>query len=139
LKQYYNDDNKFKDIYIKTLEEYNEELNILNENYKDLNQIHKELISKKPNEIIDPKITNENHLKEINNIFEIVDNLYNYISENIKEPKLNKIIKKDYTYNDYKNYLAKEIDINTILKLNKEKIIKLENDFKLTFSKQQKL
>ena len=139
LKQYYNDDNKFKDIYIKTLEEYNEELNILNKNYKDLNQTHKELISKKPNEIIDPKITNENHLKEINNIFEIVDNLYNYISENIKEPKLNKIIKKDYTYNDYKNYLAKEIDINTILKLNKEKIIKLENDFKLTFSKQQTL
>jgi DNA repair exonuclease SbcCD ATPase subunit len=139
LKQYYNDDNKFKDIYIKTLEEYNEELNILNENYKDLNQTHKELISKKSNEIIDPKITNENHLKEINNIFEIVDNLYNYISENIKEPKLNKIIKKNYTYNDYKKYLAKEIDINTILKLNKEKITKLENDFKLTFSKQQTL
>ena len=139
LKQYYNDDNKFKDIYIKTLEEYNEELNILNEKYKDLNQKHKELISKKPNEIIDPKITNENHLKEINNIFEIVDNLHNYISENIKEPKLNKIIKKNYTYNDYKKYLAKDIDINTILKLNKEKIIKLENDFKLTFSKQQTL
>jgi exonuclease SbcC len=139
LKQYYNDDNKFKDIYIKTLEEYNEELNILNDKYKDLNETHKELISKKPNEIIDPKITNENHLKKINNIFEIVDNLYNYISENIKEPKLNKIIKKNYTYNDYKKYLAKEIDINTILKLNKEKIIKLENDFKLTFSKQQTL
>jgi exonuclease SbcC len=139
LKQYFNNDNNFKDTYIKTLEEYNEELNILNENYKDLNQTHKDLISKKPNEIIDPKITNENHLKEINNIFEIVDNLHKYISENIKEPKLNKIIKKDYTYNDYKKYLAKEIDINTILKLNKEKIIKLENDFKLTFSKQQTL
>jgi len=40
LKQYYNDDNKFKDIYIKTLEEYNEELNILNEKYKDFNQKH---------------------------------------------------------------------------------------------------
>jgi hypothetical protein len=52
---------------------------------------------------------------------------------------LNKIIKKNYTYNDYKKYLAKEIDINTILKLNKEKITKLENDFKLTFSKQQTL
>jgi exonuclease SbcC len=139
LKHYYNDDNKFKDIYIKTLEEYNEEVNILNEKYKDLNQKHKEIISKKPNEIIDPKITNENHLKKINNIFELVDNLHKYISENIKEPKLNPIIKKDYTYNDYKKYLEKEIDINKKLKLNKEKIIKLENDFKLTFSKQQTL
>ena len=139
LKQYYNDHNKFKDTYIKTVEEYNEELYILNENYKDLNQKHKEIISKKPNEIIDPKITNENHLKEINNIFEIVDNLHKYISENIKEPNLNPIIKEYYTYNDYKKYLEKEIEINKKIKLNKEKIIKLEKDFKLTFSKQQTL
>ena len=140
LKQYSNDDdNKFKDTYIKTLEEYKEELDILNEKYIDLNEKHKEIISKKPNEIIDPKITNEKHLKEINNIFEIVDNLYKYISENIKEPKLNTIINKEYTYNDYIKYLEKEIEINKKLKLNKEKLIKLENDFKVIFSKQQTL
>ena len=140
LKQYSNDDdNKFKDTYIKTLEEYKEELDILNEKYIDLNEKHKEIISKKPNEIIDPKITNEKHLKEINNIFEIVDDLHKYISENIKEPKLNSIIKKEYTYNNYKKYLEKEIEINKKLKLNKEKLIKLENDFKVIFSKQQTL
>ena len=137
LKQYLNDDIKFKDTYIKTLEEYKDELNILNENYKDLNEKHKEIINIKQIEIIDPKITNENHLKEINKIFETVDDLHKYISENIKEPKLNSIIKKEYTYNNYKKYLEKEIEINKKLKLNKEKIIKLENDFKLTFSKQQ--
>ena len=137
LKQYLNDDIKFKDTYIKTLEEYKYELNILNENYKDLNEKHKEIINIKQIEIIDPKITNENHLKEINKIFETVDDLHKYISENIKEPKLNSIIKKEYTYNNYKKYLEKEIEINKKLKLNKEKIIKLENDFKLTFSKQQ--
>jgi len=37
LKQYFNADNNFKDTYIKTLEEYNEELKILNEKYKDDN------------------------------------------------------------------------------------------------------
>ena len=137
LKQYLNDDIKFKDTYIKTLEEYKDELNILNENYKDLNEKHKEIINIKQIEIIDPKITNENHLKEINKIFETVDDLHKYISENIKDPKLNSIIKKEYTYNNYKKYLEKEIEINKKLKLNKEKIIKLENDFKLTFSKQQ--
>jgi len=134
LKQYenINDD-------IKTLDEYECELKILNEKYKDLNQKHKDIINKKPNEIIDPKITNENHLKEINKIFATIDDLYNYISVNIKETKLNSIIKKDYTYNDYKNYLEKEFNINTKLKLNKEKLLKLENDFKLIFSKQQLL
>lgn len=137
LKQYLNDDIKFKDTYIKTLEEYKDELNILNENYKDLNEKHKEIINIKQIEIIDPKITNENHLKEINKIFETIDDLHKYISENIKEPKINSIIKKEYTYNNYKKYLEKEIEINKKLKLNKEKIIKLENDFKLTFSKQQ--
>ena len=137
LKQYLNDDIKFKDTYIKTLEEYKDELNILNETYKDLSEKHKEIINIKQIEIIDPKITNENHLKEINKIFETVDDLHKYISENIKEPKLNSIIKKEYTYNNYKKYLEKEIEINKKLKLNKEKIIKLENDFKLTFSKQQ--
>ena len=139
LKQYLNDDIKFKDTYIKSLEEYKDELNILNETYKDLTEKHKEIINIKPNEIIDPKITNENHLKEINKIFETVDELHKYISENIKEPKLNSKIKKEYTYNDYKKYLEKEIEINKKLKLNKERIIKLENDFKLTFSKQQTL
>ena len=139
LKQYFNDDDKFKDTYIKTLEEYKDELNILNETYKDLTEKHKEIINIKQIEIIDPKITNENHLKEINKIFETVDDLHKYISENIKEPKLNLKIKKEYTYNDYKKYLEKGIEINKKLKLNKEKIIKLENDFKLTFSKQQTL
>jgi len=143
LKQYLNDDNKFKDIYIKTLEEYNDELKILNENYKNLNEKHKEIISIKPNEIIDPKITNENHLKEINKIFETIDDLHKYIRENIKETKLDinlkSKIKKEINYNDYINYLEKENNINKKLKLNKEKIIKLENDFKLTFSKQQTL
>jgi len=139
LKQYLNDDDKFKDTYIKTLEEYKDELNILNETYKDLTEKHKEIINIKQIEIIDPKITNENHLKEINKIFETVDDLHKYISENIKEPKLNSIIKKEYTYNNYKKYLEKEIEINKKIKLNKERIIKLENDFKLTFSKQQTL
>ena len=139
LKQYLNDDIKFKDTYIKTLEEYKDELNILNETYKDLSEKHKEIINIKQIEIIDPKITNENHLKEINKIFETVDDLHKYISENIKEPKLNLKIKKEYNYNDYKKYLEKGIEINKKLKLNKERIIKLENDFKLTFSKQQTL
>jgi len=143
LKQYLNDDNNFKDTYIKTLEEYKDELNTLNEKYKELNEKYKEIISIKPNEIIEPKITFENHIKEINKKFEIVDNLHKYISENIKEArldiKLNTIIKKDYSYNDYIKYLEKEVDINKKLKLNKEKLIKLENNFSLTFSKQQTL
>jgi exonuclease SbcC len=143
LKQYFNDDDKFKDTYIKTLEEYKDELNILNEKYKNLNEKHKEIINIKQIEIIDPKITNENLLKEINKIFETVDDLHKYISENIKETildiNLKSKIKKEYTYNNYKKYLEKEIEINKKLKLNKEKIIKLENDFKLTFSKQQTL
>jgi len=139
LKQYLNDDIKFKDTYIKNLEEYKDELNILNEKYKVLIEKHKEIINIKTIEVIDPKITNKNHLKEINKIFETVDDLHKYISENIKEPKINLKIKKEYTYNNYKKYLEKEIDINKKLKLNKEKIIKLENDFKLKFSKQQTL
>jgi len=134
LKQYEKDDINFK-----TLEEYEDELKILHENYKILNDKHKEIINNKPNEIIDPKILKENHLKEINNIFENVEDLYNYISANIKEKKQINKIKEQYNYIDYKKYLEKEIDINKKLKLNKEKIIKLENDFKLSFSKQQTL
>ena len=139
LKQYINDEDKFKDIYIKSLEEYKDELKKLNEKYNDLNNKHKEIINNKPNEVTDPKISIENHLKEINKIFETVDDLYNYISENIKETIINNIITKEYNYSDYKKYLEKEIEINKKIKLNKEKIIKLENDFKLTFSKQQTL
>jgi hypothetical protein len=139
LKQYYNDDNKFKDIYIKTFEEYEDELKILNEHYINLNEKHKDIINNKPNDIIDPKISKEHQLKEINKIFETVDDLYHYISANIKETKLTNKIKEHYTYNDYKKYLEKEIEINKQIKLNKDKIIKLENDFKLTFSKQQTL
>jgi exonuclease SbcC len=134
LKQYEKDDINFK-----TLEEYEDELKILHENYKILNDKHKEIINNKPNEIIDPKILKENHLKEINNIFENIEDLYNYISVNIKETKLTNKIKEQYNYIDYKKYLEKEIDINKKLKLNKEKLLKLENDFKLSFSKQQTL
>ena len=137
LKQYENDDINLKDV--KILDEYEKELIILKEKYKDLNEKHKEIIDNKENIIDDPKISNENHLKEINKIFENIEDLYNYISANIKETKLTDTIKKDYTYNDYKTYLEKEIDINKKLKLNKEKLLKLENDFKLIFSKQQSL
>jgi exonuclease SbcC len=137
LKQYENDDINLKEI--KTLEEYEDELIISNEKYKILNEKHKEIISKKPNEINDPKISNENHLKEINKIFENIDDLYNYISENIKETRKNNTIKEQKTYNDYKKYLEKEIEINNKLKLYKDKIIKLENDFKIIFTKQQTL
>jgi len=134
LHQYENiDDN------IKTLEEYEDELKILNEHYKNLDEKHKDIINNKPNDIIDPKISKEHQLKEINKIFETVDDLYHYISANIKETKLTNKIKEHYTYNDYKKYLEKEIEIYNQIKLNKDKIIKLENDFKLTFSKQQLL
>jgi exonuclease SbcC len=137
LKQYMNhdfhhDDNNDNDI--KCLED---ELKLLNEKYKDLNDTHKELINNKPTEITNPKITKEDHLKEINKIYDTIDDLYNYILTNIKETRVrNKI---DKCYNDYKKLLEREKDIENINKLNKEKIIKLENDFKLTFSKQQTL
>jgi len=137
LKQYKNDDINLKDV--KILDEYEQELIILKEKYKDLNEKHKEIIDNKENIIDDPKISNENHLKEINKIFENIDDLYNYISGNIKEIKLTNTIKKYYTYNDYKTYLEKEIKIEINKQLNKEKLLKLENDFKLIFSKQQNL
>jgi exonuclease SbcC len=137
LKHYENDDINLKDV--KILDEYEKELIILKEKYKDLNEKHKEIIDNKENIIDDPKISNENHLKEINKIFENIDDLYNYISGNIKEIKLTNTIKKDYTYNDYKTYLEKEIKIEINKQLNKEKLLKLENDFKLIFSKQQNL
>ena len=140
LKQYMNHDENNDENHddnnndIKCLED---ELKLLNEKYKDLNDKHKELINNKPTEITDPKITKEDHLKEINKIYETIDDLYNYISTNIKETRVkNKI---DKCYNDYKKLLEREKDIENINKLNKEKIIKLENDFKLTFSKQQTL
>ena len=41
LKQYENDDNKFKDIYIRSLEEYKDELKLLNCTYKELDNKHK--------------------------------------------------------------------------------------------------
>ena len=137
LKQYENDDINLKDV--KILEEYEKELKVLKEKYTNLNEKHKEIINNKQNTIDDPKISNENHLKEINKIFENIDDLYNYISENIKEQKLTNTIKKHYTYNDYKTYLEKEIKIEIIKQLNKEKLLKLENDFKIVFSKQQHL
>ena len=143
LKQYENDDNKFKDIYIKSLEEYKDELKLLNCTYKELDNKHKNIISKKPNDLNDPKISKEAIMKNIKEIFENVDDLHKYISLNIKESrldsKLNSKIKTTYTYGDYKKCRMKEEEINKKLKLNKEKLIKLENDFKLTFSKQQTL
>ena len=135
LKQYSKYDINFTN---KSLEEYKDELDLLNEKYKNLDERHKEIIDNKPNEIADPKISKENQLKEINKIFKSIDELHIYISTNVKETIVN-TINKQYTYNDYKKYLEKEIEINKKLKLNKEKIIKLENDFKLTFTKQQTL
>ena len=66
LKQYENDDNKFKDIYIKSLEEYKDELKLLNYTYKELDNKHKNIISKKPNELNDPKISKEDNIKNPN-------------------------------------------------------------------------
>ena len=154
LKQYMNYDNDYDDNNhddydnndIKCLED---ELKLLNEKYKDLNDKHKELINNKPTEIIDPKITKEDHLKEINKIYDTIDDLFNYISTNIKETRIkNKIDNdnndndndnNDYDNNNYKKLLERENEIENINKLNKEKIINLENDFKLTFLKQQTL
>ena len=133
LKQYMNHENDCNND-IKCLED---ELKLLNEKYKDLNDKHIELINNKPTEITDPKITKEDHLKVINKIYDKIDDLYNYISTNIKDSKIkNKI---DKCYNDYIKLLEREKEIENINKLNKEKIIKLDNDFKLTFSKQQTL
>ena len=115
LKQYFNDDDKFKDIYIKTLEEYKDELNILNETYKDLTEKHKEIINIKQIEIIDPKITNENHLKEINKIFETVDDLHKYISETLKI-KNKPDITISYKTSSIINKEIKKINIKELLK-----------------------
>ena len=139
LKQYMNHDHDNDNDCNYDNKCLEDELKILNEKYKVLNDKHKELINNKPTEITDSKITNEDHLKEINKIYETIDDLYNYISTNIKETRVKNKIDKCYTYNDYKKLLQRENEIENINKLNKEKIIKLENDFKLTFSKQQTL
>jgi len=137
LKQYQNcniDNNNNK-----SLEECKNEIISLNDIYISTDIKLKDIINKKPIEIKNPKISKETVIKNIKELFISIDDLQTYINTNVKE--LTQNINTDFklTYDDYKLILIKEIEINKSLKLNKQKIINLENDFKLSFSKQQTL
>ena len=119
---------------------YNDaELKILKINFNELELLLKDIISKQPTKINDPKITKDEHLKSLHNIYNSVDDLNDYISTHSKELKLKTSAKIKTTYNDYKKILEKESILENKIKLNKDKIAKLEIDFKTIFKKQQDL
>jgi len=133
LKQFNNYENKNEINYTE------KDLELLKLNYNDLELSLKNIISKQPTKVNDPKITKDEHLKLVHTIYTSVDDLNTYISKHPKYTKLKTKSEIKTCYDNYNKVLEKEIILNDKIKLHKDKLAKLEIDFKTTFKKQQDL
>ena len=112
-------------------------LSLLKDEYLEIQNKEKDLILTKPSYSINHLIDKEDLLKQISNIFINIDELKEHYS-NIKHTntfETNEI--NTINYNQYKNLLLEKTNLETNLELTKTKIISLENDFQITFKKQQ--
>jgi len=137
LKNYLEQDNKFKTN--ENIEELENKITILNDEYKTLELYEKELISNKPIKIEKPKINKDIILSEIKLLY-TNDNFKDFVlSLNIKQSSNNTIIinNNSLTYDEYSKLLDDVKTLEEIIKKSKDKLLLLENDFNLTFTKQQ--
>jgi exonuclease SbcC len=131
---------QFNNYEIKNKTNYTEkDLELLKSNYYNLELLLKDTISKQPIKVNDPIITKDAHLKVVYTIYTSVDDLNAYISTHLKDTKLKTKLEIKTSYDNYKQFLEKELILKDKIKLNSNKLVKLENDFKITFKKQQDL
>jgi DNA repair exonuclease SbcCD ATPase subunit len=135
LKHYLND-TKFKTFENIDIIELENTITILNNEYKILELYEKELISNKPLKIKKPTINKHKILSEINLLYNNQSNFKDFIlSLNII--KSSNISKTTITYDQYNELLININNLEEIIKNNKDKLLLLEKDFNLIFTKQQ--
>ena len=135
LKHYLND-TKFKTYENIDIIELENTITILNNEYKILELYEKELISDKPLKIKKPTINKHKILSEINLLYNNQSNFKDFIlSLNII--KSSNISKTTITYDQYNELLININNLEEIIKNNKDKLLLLEKDFNLIFTKQQ--
>ncbi len=120
-------------------------LNLLKEEYSNIENKEKDLILIKPSNANNNSINKEELLKQILKIFISIEEFKEYKS-NIKLIKTNEINDINQlsenniiNYNDYKKQLIEKTNLEKNLEIAGKKIILLEKDFQTTFKKQQTL
>ena len=118
-------------------------LSSLETRLRDLYNEKQLLISSKPETIIKPIKDEKECIIEINKYYKSIDQLYNYISNHIKDVNVsvnvnvNVNVKKMITYDNYIINENEIINLEELINKNKNELYVIETKFKLCFKKQQ--
>jgi len=142
-----NDEENFLKSYLIDYNDFNNEIDInelqlkINNLQNDKNKYEKDkndLINIKPENVIKCLITKDKCIHEINKYYNSIDDLFTFIQNN------NKLLSSDTTtisniisFNQYNINLKRLKELNDLIQFNNKKLLKLDNDFKLCFKKQQ--
>ena len=135
-----NDNESLCEVNIEKIEKELKELKIEKENYE---KTKNELIENKPENVDKCLITKEECIQEILKYYKSVDDLYNYIKNNNKKSD---VISLEYSnsngdiiYDEYIINIKKINDLKSLIEIDNKKLLKLEDEFKKCFKKQQEI
>ena len=94
------------------------------------------LINIKPEKVDECLIIKDECIDKINKLYETIEDFYSFIGCHNKQ-LLSGCISEVITYNEYNINVKKIKELNELVELNNKKLLKLDNDFKLCFKKQQ--
>jgi len=132
-------DTKFKTYENIDINELENTITILNNEYKTLELYERELISNKPLKEKKPTIKKDKILSEINILYNKDDFKDFVLSLNIiKSSNINNKTNDNLlTYDEYNKLVIDITNLEETIKINKEKLLLLEKDFNLIFNKHQ--
>ena len=142
-----NDEEKFLKSYLNDYKTDDNEidLNKLKSTIKELvdtkNRYEKDkndMIIIKPEKVIKSLITKDKCIDEINKLYDSIEDFYSFIGCHNKQ-LLSGCISNIITYNEYNINIKRLKELNELVELNNKKLLKLDNDFKLCFKKQQEI
>ena len=140
-----NDEEKFLKSYLNDYKTDDNEidLNKLKLTIKELietkNRYEKDkndMIIIKPEKVVKSLITKDKCLDEIKKLYDSIEDFYSFIGCHNKQ-LLSGCISNVITYNEYNINIKRLKELNELVELNNKKLLKLDNDFKLCFKKQQ--
>ncbi len=140
-----NDEEKFLKSYLNDYKDVEKEIDLnklelsikkLQENKIKYEKDKNELIIIKPEKVDECLIIKDECIDKINKLYETIEDFYSFIGCHNKQ-LLSGCISEVITYNEYNINVKKIKELNELVELNNKKLLKLDNDFKLCFKKQQ--
>ena len=100
-----------------------------------------ELINIKPEKVDECLMSREECMDEINKYFKSVDYLYDYIKNNKETDNKLNLKSNSYiiTYDEYNINIERLKELNELIEESNKKLLKLEDNFKIYFKKQQEI